>query len=368
MDSIEVVRVWTYLAPNAGTVRRIANYLSFMVSAVLAARGLDRPDVVVATSPQFFCGWAGVLVSRMKRRPFVLEIRDIWPESIETVGAIRFRPVLRFLSWLERKMYRAAHHIVTVGEGYRDNLLTKVPPGKPITVIPNGVDLERFNLKLTNGQLRSQWGLEGKFVCGYVGTIGMAHGLEVVLEAADLLRQSGRDDITFLLVGDGAERARLERLAREKGLERRVVFTGRLPKEQMPEVIASCDCCLVHLRKTELFQTVLPSKLFEIMAMERPIILGVRGQAQRILEEAQAGLLMEPDCARSLVDRVVYLAENRELCLRLSASARQYVAQHYPRDVLAERMLEVLKRVAAGNRLSTIADRSLQGSAEGASR
>jgi colanic acid biosynthesis glycosyl transferase WcaI len=125
VEGVRVVRVWTYLAPNAGTVRRILNYLSYMASAVLASLRLPRPDVVIATSPQFFCGWAGVLVARMKRRPLVLEIRDIWPESIRAVGAIRRRPLLRLLEKLERRMYLAADHVVTVGQGYRERILQR---------------------------------------------------------------------------------------------------------------------------------------------------------------------------------------------------------------------------------------------------
>ncbi|HPU08071.1 MAG TPA: glycosyltransferase family 4 protein, partial [Thermogutta sp.] len=297
MDGMEVVRVWTYLAPNAGTVRRIVNYLSFMVSAVLVGLWLEKPDVIVATSPQFFCGWAGVLLSRLKRLPFVLEIRDIWPESIETVGAIRFRPVLRFLQFLERVMYRSADHIVAVGEGYRQKILEKVNIPQRISVITNGVDLERFRPQPLDKELRRKWNGEGKFVCAYVGTIGMAHGLEIVLDAAERLRDQGRNDIVFWLVGEGARKAYLENEARQRGLKDRVIFTGRLPKEEMPRVLASADACLVHLRKTELFETVIPSKIFEMMAMGKPIIMGVRGEALRIVEESGAGVAMEPESA-----------------------------------------------------------------------
>jgi len=342
MDGMEVVRVWTYLAPNAGTVRRIVNYLSFMVSAVLVGLWLEKPDVIVATSPQFFCGWAGVLLSRLKRLPFVLEIRDIWPESIETVGAIRFRPVLRFLQFLERVMYRSADHIVAVGEGYRQKILEKVNIPQRISVITNGVDLERFRPQPLDKELRRKWNGEGKFVCAYVGTIGMAHGLEIVLDAAERLRDQGRNDIVFWLVGEGARKAYLENEARQRGLKDRVIFTGRLPKEEMPRVLASADACLVHLRKTELFETVIPSKIFEMMAMGKPIIMGVRGEALRIVEESGAGVAMEPESAESLLKAIEHIQSGDYFGNSRTSYVRQYLQDRFSRDALAEKMLNVI--------------------------
>lgn len=346
IDGIRVVRVWTFLAPNAGTVRRILNYLSYMISAVWTAVRLPRPDVVVATSPQFFCGWAGVWVHRLRRVPFVLEIRDIWPESIETVGAIRVRPLLRFLEWLERRMYRAADHIVAVGEGYKRKILEKVDIPDRISVITNGVDLERFPLQAPDDELRTRWRGQDRFVCAYVGTIGMAHALEVVLDAAELLRRRGRDDVVFWLVGDGACRERLQAEAERRCLKDRVIFTGRQKKEDIPRVLASADACLVHLRKTSLFETVIPSKIFEMMAMAKPIIMGVSGDAREITLQAKAAIEIEPESPDSLADAVVRLADDPELRRRLASSARRFVAEHYDRNRLADRFLGVLQTVA----------------------
>lgn len=353
MDGIEVVRVWTFLAPNAGRVRRILNYLSYMVSAVWAGLWVKRPDVIVATSPQFFCGWAGVILSFVRRRPFVLEIRDIWPESIETVGAIRFRPVLRCLQLLERWMYRAADHIVTVGEGYRRNILKKVDIPDRISVIPNGVDLERFQPRPPDEELRRRWKGEGKFVCAYVGTIGMAHGLDVVLEAAETLRSQSRDDVVFWLVGEGARRAELEAEAKRRGLDDRVVFTGRLPKEEMPRVLASADAYLVHLRKSELFETVIPSKIFEMMAMGKPIIMGVRGEALRIVQEAGAGVEMEPESAASLLGCLDDLCGKHGGLWLARSDISDYLKRHYSRDALASNMLEVVEKIDTKRRTSS---------------
>ncbi len=353
-NGVNVVRVWTYIAPNAGTLRRVINYLSYMFSAIWASLWVKRPDVVVATSPQFFCGWAGVWASRLRRRPFVLEIRDIWPESIEAVGAIRFRPVLQFLEWLERRMYRVADHIVAVGNGYRDHIISKVPVAERVSVITNGVDLDQFAPENIHGvdAVRREWKLQNRFVCSYIGTIGMAHGLEVVLDAAERMREAGREDIVFLLVGDGAERQRLQEEAQHRGLSERVLFAGRQPREVMPTVLAASDVCLVHLRGTELFGSVIPSKIFETMAMGRPIIMGVRGEALDIVLEAQAGVEMVPDSAESLVSAVCRLADDAGYRESLSQSGRDYVDEHYNRNRLAARYLTLLKRFAPCGTLS----------------
>ena len=345
-DGVRIVRVWTYVAPNAGTVRRIANYLSYMVSAILASLRLQRPDVVISTSPQFFCGWAGVWAARLRRAPLVLEIRDIWPESIGTVGAIRNQTILRCLEWLEKRMYLAADHIVTVGDGYRERVMQRADVGDRTSVVTNGVDLRQFIPQERHAGFLRRHGLEGKFVCSYVGTIGMAHGLEVVVDAAQLLKDKGRDDVRFCLVGDGSQREALEERARLGGVSDMVVFTGRQPKKRMPAILASSDVCLVHLRGCELFGTVIPSKIFETMAMQRPMIMGVRGQAREIVAAAGAGLEMQPDSAVELADCVTRLADDRSLLEQLGASARAFVELNYNRDDLAARMLEIAERTA----------------------
>jgi len=346
IDGMRVVRVWSYLAPNAGTVRRVTNFLSYMVSATLVCSLETRPDVVLATSPQFFCGWAGVFISWLKWRPLVLEIRDIWPESITAVGAIQNRSIVCFLEWLERVMYRSARHIVTVGHGYRDNILSKVDVADRISVIYNGVDLHRFQPDEPHPGLLHAWNLDDKFVCSYVGTIGMAHGLEVVLDAARLLRDQGRRDVAFWLVGDGAQRRQLQERCDREGLSDCVVFSGRQPKDEIPAILASSDACLVHLKGCELFGTVIPSKIFETMALGRPIIMGVNGEARQIVMEANAGIGMVPDSSESLVEAVTTLADNRDLAIRLGQLAREFVTEYFNRDKLAHQYLDLLHVVA----------------------
>ncbi len=242
-------------------------------------------------------------------------------------------------------MYKAADHIVAVGQGYRDNILTKVDVRDRISVITNGVDLTHFTPSDADSNPK-QDDPRRPFVCSYIGTIGMAHGLEVVVKAARILQQGGRNDIHFQLVGDGANRARLEEEARQHGVSDMIQFTGRLPKTEIPRILADSDACLIHLKGCDLFETVIPSKIFETMAMQRPIIMGVKGEAARIVEEANAGLTMEPDCPESLVQAVTALADDADLTRRLGQHARAFVTEHYNRDVLAEQFLHVMEIVA----------------------
>lgn len=342
VDGIDVRRVYTYLAANKGTVKRIGNFLSYMLTATLASLFTPRPDLVVATSPQFFCGWAGVFASRLRRAPFVLEIRDIWPESIAVVGAMRNPRLLSWLEWLEKRMYAAATRIVTVGRGYRDQLVARGVDSDRIEIVPNGVDRDFFRDPRGGPRVREAHQLGNAFVCSYIGTIGMGSGLEVVLRAARLLQDEGRDDIVFLLVGDGAVRAELENQARQQGLSR-VVFTGRQDKSKMPDYLAASDACLVHLTRNALFRTVLPSKIFEASAMAKPIILGVEGHAAEIVGEAGAGLCIEPENETELVDAVKKLAADRSLAASLGQSGLENIASVYDYDSLAARYAEILE-------------------------
>ncbi len=346
IEGIRTARVWTYLAANRGRVRRGLNFLSYMAAAGAAGSALrPRADVVIATSPQFFAGWAGVPVSRAHGAPLVLEIRDIWPDSITAVGALKEGRVVSALEGLERALYDAADHIVAVGEGYRQNMIRKGVPAAKIDVVTNGVDADLFTPRPADGALRERLGFAPHtFVVAFAGTIGMASGLEVALGAARRLKEQGRDDVAFLLIGDGAVRAELEEQARAQGLDN-VVFTGLVARAELPDYLASSDACLVHFRKQALFSTILPSKFFEDAAMEKPILLGFEGEARALLTEADCGLAFEPGNDAELAAAVLTLAADRAECARLGASGRRYVLEHFDRRTLARDYLEILERV-----------------------
>jgi glycosyltransferase involved in cell wall biosynthesis len=340
VEGIRVVRVWTFMAANRGLFLRTLNYISYLKMAVVAGVFQRRVDIIVATSPQFFCGWAGVMVHWIRRWPFVLEVRDIWPESILAVGALKRSPAIKMLEKLERIMYRVPAHIIAVGEGYKKKIVEKGIPEPKVSVIINGVDMERFPEDVNGEQVRGQYGAQGKFVCSYAGTVGMAHGLEVVLEAAEKAAKS-LPDVVFWIIGDGAHKQELEKKAREKGLGN-VVFTGLLPKEKMPVMMAASDACLVHLKGREFFQTVIPSKIFEFMAMKVPVVMGVRGEALEVVLKAGAGVEMRPDDPDSLLECIHQIRERG----RGDFKGRDYVAEHFNRDKLARDMLAVVLEYA----------------------
>ena len=339
VDGIRIVRLWTYLAANKGILRRVANYLSYMLIAVLAGPFLPRPDVVVSTSPQFFCGLAGYLVSRIRRVPWVLEIRDLWPDSIVAVGALRRGSAVRLCERIEAWTYRKADRIVPVTDSFRHHIEKRGGAAHKITVVKNGVDLERFSRPRRDPGLARELGLEGNFTAAYFGTHGMAHALDSVLRAAELLRDDPR--IMFLLVGDGAERRRLLTM-KERLCLTNVVMLEQQPKERMPALWGLTDAALVLLRKTQLFETVIPSKIFEAMGAGRPIVLGVEGELRGIIEGAGCGIPVEPENPEQLAVAVRRLAERPELAREMGAKGRACVEREYDRRVLAARFAGVL--------------------------
>lgn len=342
-DGIQVIRVWTYVSANEGFLKRTLNYLSYMVAAVLVAPFLSRCDVVLSTSPQFFNGLAGYLASRSKRVPWILEIRDLWPESIVAVGAITNRPVIRFLEGLELFAYRKADHLVVVTDAFKAHMLARGISAKKVTVIKNGVDFSLYKKPPHGGtHLSDDLGLEGKFVASYFGTHGMAHHLETILEAARELTEW--KDIVFLLVGDGAERSRLVAMRDEMKLSN-VAMLDQQPKEKMPELWSLSSVSLVLLKKSAVFKTVIPSKIFESMAMERPVILGVEGESAELVESAGGGICIEPESAKDLACQVLKLYRDPTICQELGSSGRRYVLEHFDRQVLARRFADVMQLI-----------------------
>lgn len=342
LDGIRVIRLWTLLAANEGFFRRILNYTSYLTAVVFALPFVGRHDIVISTSPQFFCGLAGFFAKIFKRIPWVLEIRDLWPESITSVGAMKQGMATRFLEWLEKFAYRRATHIVSVTQSFVPHIAERCGDATKISVIKNGVDLSRFTRSADTANAKQRYGLEGKFVTAYVGTHGMAHGLDTILRAADTLRNS--KDIVFLMVGDGAERAKLQKKAQDDGLDN-VRILGQLPKEEMPSIWAATDVSLILLRKNDLFKKVIPSKMFEAMAMQCPIILGVEGEARDILLEAGAGVAIEPENSDDLVAAVERLAGDDALASGFRQSGLKHVTSQYDRSKLAHRFETLLEEL-----------------------
>lgn len=345
-DGIAVIRVWTFVTANEGFFKRTLNYISYMCSAVVVSLFLPKADVVLSTSPQFFNGLAGYFVGKMRRIPWVLEIRDLWPESIVTVGAIKSQAVIKMLEWIERFAYRNADHIVPVTDSFKVYILGKGIEAGKITVVKNGVDLAQYRPVDGASELAEELGLTGKFIVSYFGTHGMAHHLETILDAARRLNNS--PNIVFLMVGDGAERQTLVRMRDTMGLKN-VMMLDQQPKSRMPELWALSDVSLVLLKKSDLFKTVIPSKIFESLAMAKPIVLGVEGESADLLRAAQAGLCIEPEDADQLVARVLELSRDTQLRQRLGSSGRRFVMEQFDRIILARKLASVIEMVCGGS-------------------
>jgi glycosyltransferase involved in cell wall biosynthesis len=339
LEGIRVLRVGTYLSPNEGFIKRTANYVSYMISAILLSPLVRGVDVVVSTSPQFFCGMAGYFVSRLKRRKWVLEIRDLWPESIVTVGAIKQRQVIRFLEGLERFLYLHADHIISLTRAFKNHIMKKGVPEERISIITNGADLEMYKPLSRHNEVSKEYGLDNKFVASYIGTHGMAHALGTVLKAGKVLENE--KGILFVLVGDGAER---EALLKEKDrMELDNVLTlPQQPKEKMPGFLAASDVSMILLKKNDLFKTVIPSKMFEAMAMERPLVIGVDGESRQIVEDGQCGIYIEPENHEELARVVLKLYRDRELLKTMGENGKSYVENNYNREILAKKYLNTL--------------------------
>ena len=346
MDGIRVVRVKSYIAVNAGFLKRILDYLSFMAGGFLAGLFQRKPDVIVATSPQFFCAVSGWALSAVRRKPFVFELRDIWPASITAVGAMKKGTAIRLLERLEMFLYQRADSIICVTHSFKAELITRGVDPRKLHVILNGVDLTRYQPPETKPrELSSLYNLNEKFVVGYIGTLGMAHALQRVLEAAE--RLTDREDIVFLFVGGGAAKADLLASAKAKGLKN-VQFLGRQPKELMPRFWALCSVSLVPLKNTNLFRTVIPSKIFESMGMGVPLIISVpEGEATQIVRNTKSGVVVAPESPEQLAEQIRQLADNSALVQQLSRNCQQ-AAPHYSRASLSEEMLSALTRTAFG--------------------
>jgi len=342
VDGLRVIRTWLLPLPNRRSWERILNYASFCVSAAVCGTFLSRPDVVIATSPQLLVGLSGWWLAFSKRVPFVFEVRDLWPESLAAVDSRKEDSWLyRALAKLAGFLYRAADRIVVVTPIFKDHLIKRwsVPPEK-ITVVENGVEAELFHPGHDGLEIRRQLNADGRLVVAYIGTIGMAHGLETLIDAAEQL-QSSAPHVDFWIIGEGAEKDPMVALARSRGLEN-VQFVDQQPRERIPAYICASDVCLVLLRKNELFKTVLPTKMLEYMACSRPVLMNVDGHAREIVDAAKAGVFVAPGDAPALAKAVMKLADNESLRKVLGRNGRSYVLQRFTRRSSAEKYLDLL--------------------------
>ena len=337
MDGIRVVRVKSFMAPNRGIVLRLLDFISFMLTSMIAGMFQKRPDVVTATSPQFFAGLSGAYLSLWHRRPFVLEVGDLWPATIIGIGLMKRNLGLRMVEKVELAMYRRARGIVALSNLIKRDLVERGVPDAKVSVATNGVDLHRYGKRPKDDELVAKYGLAGKFVAAYIGTHGMSHALERIIEAAELLR--GNDDVRIMFVGSGAAREGIMKQAEELGLHN-VLFIDEQPKESIARYWSLCDVAIVHLRNSPVFATAIPSKIFEAMGMGLPMIIAAPdGDAKEIVAKENAGIVLPAEDPRGLADAILRMKTDDELRNRLATNsygaASSYTREEQARKVLA---------------------------------
>ena len=355
IGDVNVVRSWLLPLPNRRPVERILNYSSFLASAAITGSFLGAPDVVIASSPQLLVGLAGWWISRLKHVPLVFEVRDLWPESLVAVGVSNAKSALhRSLTRIAAFLYRKADHIVVVTPAFREFLISRwqVPADK-ISVVPNGVESKVFSPRSPDHKIRETLGADGKFVPSFIGTMGLAHGLNTLIAAAERFQKS-EPDVLFMLVGEGADRERITAMAHAKGLSN-IRFVPQQLREKVPAYIAASDACLVLLKKSEVFETVIPTKMLEFMSCAKPVILGVSGQARQMIEASRAGICIEPENVDQLCDAILKLRTEAWLRESLGRNGREYIIRNLSRERTADEYLQVLIEVIPGMRGSEAA-------------
>lgn len=338
MDGIKVIRVWSYIAENKGFFKRTLDYISYSVTSFLAGLFV-KCDIIIATSPQFFTALSGRTLSFFKRKPWIMEVRDLWPESIKTVGAMKDNLFIKYFEWQERRCYKSAKHIVVVTDSFKKNLIARGIDGEKISVVKNGANRELFKPMEKDTEIISQLGFERKKVIGYIGTHGMAHKLDFILECAK--HMEGKNNYHFLLIGSGAKKEELLKLKEEKNISN-VTMLDSVPKTEVNRYISILDLALINLRKSDLFKTVIPSKIFENAGMEIPIIMGVEGEAKDIVEGYGAGLCFEPENEDDFNRKLNALLTDTELYAKCKEGCKK-LSFDFDRKKLAHNMLKVIE-------------------------
>lgn len=337
IDGIKVIRVWSFISANTGTLKRSVDFLSFAITSFLSGLSV-RCDLIVATSPQFFTAVSGWALGFLKRKKWVMEVRDLWPESIKAVGALQSSWILSFFEKIELFLYRSAYKIVVVTDSFKANLVSRGISSDKIFVVKNGVDLSAYRPREKNTGLIPKPDIADKFVIGYVGTHGLAHGLDFILRCVDKLND---DTFHFLFIGDGAEKKNLVRQAEDLKLKN-ITFIGSVKKSAIGNYLALLDVALVPLKKSSTFESVIPSKVFESVAMNIPILLGVDGEARHMIESYKAGIYFEPENEVDFIDKLKRLRTT--ICKDAAAfnEGCQTMSRDFDRAHLAKNMLHVL--------------------------
>ncbi len=346
VDGISVYRVPVYPAENQRRIRRTLSFISFMLSCILFSPFIKKkPTLVVASSPQIFTAFGGYILSRLFRVPFVMEVRDLWPQSISAVGAMKKSFLLNTVDYLVQHLYQHASAIVALTMSFKAEIVAQGVDEKKIFYVPNGISEDYLESSLPAqdlNDLRLEHGLADKFVVSYLGTIGMAHGLDTIIQAAQLTTDPR---VQFLIIGEGAHRRELAARLSELNLAN-ITLLPKQPRSTIRSFLELSDVSLVLLKDLPLFETVIPSKLLEAMGCGKPVILGVRGESREILKLAQGGIAIPPEDSQALADAVAQLSADSALRQNLGSAAKAYTLANFNRKALARDFWQILQRIS----------------------
>ncbi|MBN1931061.1 MAG: glycosyltransferase family 4 protein [Desulfobacterales bacterium] len=346
INGIHVHRHWTYITPNKGIIKKTMGHLSFLLSsAIWNKKFYQDADVIIGTSPTPFAAMSASIAAKHFGKPFVMEVRDLWPAIFVELGVLKNPLLIKMLERFENYLYQQASRIITVTDSFRESIISKgISPSK-VTTITNGADTDYWqkNKVTAAEEFKRQLGLEGKFIVLYIGAHGISHALSKILASASLLKKER--NIHFLFVGDGAEKEMLLTKAKEENIQN-VTFLEPTNKEGVRKFYAIADVCLVPLRDIPLFETFIPSKMFEIMAMECPIVASLKGEAANILRRSGSAIVVSPEDSHEIRDAIVFLFNNKEKRMEMGKKGRQFVSRYYSRNSLANSYLQTLKETA----------------------
>ena len=340
INGIKVIRVWSYMTLNSGFVKRILDYSSFAMMAFVIGL-FQKTDIIVATSPQFFTTWTAWGLHKIKRKPWIFELRDIWPESIQSVGAIKHKRILDTLEKIELGLYKSSDKVIAVTESFKSNLIGRGIDANKIEIVTNGSNIELFSPKAKDKKLLKSLNLEDKFIIGYIGTHGLAHSLDFVVKS---ISKVDDPSIHFLFIGNGAMKEVIVKLAKDLGLQN-ITFLDSISKDLVPKYLSIIDVSLAPLKKSDTFKSVIPSKIFEASAMQKPTLLGVEGESEKIIKKYNVGLCYEPENEKDFISKLYILKNNQDLYQSMEKGCISLVA-NYDRKRLAIKMLNIIKGIA----------------------
>ncbi|MEK6751996.1 MAG: glycosyltransferase family 4 protein [Chloroflexota bacterium] len=339
-DGVRVLRSYIYPALHRSYFWRIISFFSFMFSSVWTALQVRDTDLIMGTTPPIFQAVSAWFVALVRRKPFLLEVRDLWPEFGVSMGVLKNPVIIALARWLEKFLYARATHILVNSPAYRDYMIAKGVPESKVTYIAYGTDVDMFNPSIDGSSIRKELNLEDKFVVLYAGALGQANDIDTILRAAKRLNDNSQ--IRFVLFGDGKERARLEAESARMGLHN-VIFAGTRPKKDMPLIVASADVCLAILQDIPMFRTTYPNKVFDYMAAGRATVLVIDGVSRELIESSNGGVYVQPNDDAALAQSILALSNDPARVKQMGADARAYLVKHLDRRDKLSETLDLLK-------------------------